>query len=390
MIESGTPRSRWRGRLRTAALAVVMLAVSAIVALLLAEGLVRLIAPQQLVLIRPDLWQPADSLGWVHRPNVATQINTGERTVWIYTDRDGLRVRQDGRHDAETRVLLLGDSFMEALQIPGEGTFASLLERELAQQLGRPVVVRNSGVGGWDPNQYLIRGRQMLATEKYALVVVSVFVGNDAVPQRIPYFPPRAPVERSHFRFPHSASRGELVSALALPLNDALEVRSHLFTLLKKQLSTLRMRLGLTVEYLPVEYRKSEAGAERWRVTADIAADIASAAQQHGARTIFMLVPERFQVYDDVFREYVRGFGIDESTVDVSQPSRRLYAAFGARGLDVIDVLDPFRAMATSGPRLFGTVDAHLSPAGHRALAQVVLPRAVQLLTAKAPTKATR
>jgi hypothetical protein len=134
--------------------------------LLLSELVVRLAAPQQLIQIRPELWRSVDSLGWMKRPDVTVQMNTGERTVTIHTDRDGNRVGAAGRTEAPTQVLLVGDSFMEALQVNHEQTVAHLWEEASSRQLGRPIAVRNSGVAGWGPNQYLVRARQMLQRER--------------------------------------------------------------------------------------------------------------------------------------------------------------------------------------------------------------------------------
>lgn len=358
-----------------------LVAASLAMAVLLAEVSVRILAPQQLILIRPDLWQPADTVGWAHRPDVSVRINTGERAVTVFTDHQGFRVGKDGPTKAATEVLLLGDSFMEALQVEHEETTAYLLERTLSRLLARPVGVRNAGVVGWDPNQYLLRARQLLEQNRFALVVVAIFVGNDAVSERVDYMRPRAPVRRAQFRFPRSLSRADVVDALFAPVNDGLEVRSHLYTLLKHQLSVLRMRLGLTAQYFPVEYLASEVNSPRWRVTADLSRDLAGLAAQHGAPTLFVLIPYHFQVYEQAFYEYVRGFGIAVETVDIDQPSRRLYQELAARGLEVIDALPSFRAAARAGTQLFGSVDTHLSPAGHAQLAELVGPRAARLLS---------
>ncbi len=129
MTEATTTRER--SRLRTFLLSSALAAGSLLVTLLFAELAIRLIAPQQLIQIRPDIWQPVDSIGWARRPNVSTTINTGERTVDIHTDRDGFRVGANGRTEAERQVLLLGDSFMEALQVQHEQSFAALLEERL-------------------------------------------------------------------------------------------------------------------------------------------------------------------------------------------------------------------------------------------------------------------
>ena len=138
------------------------------VALGLAELVVRWLAPQQLVLERPDVWQAIDSLGWAHRPGLNTTINTGERTVRLMTDRDGFRVGQAGRVAGKKRILLLGDSFVEAMQVEYEQSFAGLLEARLAQRFKYAVAVRNTGVAGWDPPQYLIQARRTLDRDRPA------------------------------------------------------------------------------------------------------------------------------------------------------------------------------------------------------------------------------
>lgn len=367
-------------RLRTRLLfGLVLLLVSGGLALVGAEVAVRLVAPQQLIQIRPDLWQPVDTLGWARRPDVAVEMNTGERTVLVASDRDGFRVGRAGRQEAGTQVLLVGDSFVEALQVEYEQTFGHLLESSLARSLGRPVVVRNAGIGGWNPNHYLLRTRELVERDSFALVVVAVFVGNDAIGDRVEYMPPRTPVERHRFRLPRALSGAEFRDALLAPVNDGLEVRSHLYILFKNQLSTMRMRLGLTADYLPHVYRKDEADAGRWRVTAELARDLAATASTRGVPTLFVLIPERFQVYDDEFRRYLAGFGVDSSLVDVDQPSRLLAAGLRSEGLRVIDALSAFRA-APAGDRLYGTVDQHLSPRGHQLLADLLAPEALSMV----------
>lgn len=338
----------------------------------LGEVVIRLVAPQQLIFFRPDLWQPADSVGYLRRPEVHLAMNTGERSVTVHTDRDGFRVGDSGRQTAEVNVLLLGDSFMEALQVEHEQTTAHLLQEALAEKTGRSVVVRNSGVGGWDPNHYLIQSRRLAERDSFALIVVAVFVGNDAVPWRTDRIAPREPVRVSRFRFPRSFAPTEFIQSFLAPVNDMLERRSHLFVLTKTQTARLRMRLGLTGVYFPVEYMRSEANAPRWGITAAILKELDSESRARGTPVLYVLVPEQFQVYNDTFEQYVRGFGIDSSAVDLDQPSRRLGEELRRVGLSVVDALPAFRVAAQASPRLFGRIDSHLSAAGHEILASAI------------------
>jgi lysophospholipase L1-like esterase len=356
-----------------------LLTASIVVALVVAEIALRVLSPQQLILLRPDLWQPADTVGWLRRPNVDAQVNTGERLVRFLTDHEGFRVGATGRRDG-IPVLLLGDSFMEALQVDHEQSLAGLLDRSLSDAAGSPVAVRNAAISGWAPTQYLARARTLLSREQYRLVITVLYVGNDARPERVDYIPPRPPAERHHFRIPKEASWDELVSAMFYPLNDLLEVRSHLFVLLRKQLETLRMRTGTSAQYFPPEFLTSEANAKRWTLTADVSREIEELARAHGAEALFVLVPSDFQVHPSNFFRQVRGFGLDAAAIDLDQPSRRLEEELSARGLRVVNVLSEFRHLDAAGQALYGSTDTHLSPEGHRALSRAVTPVAAPLL----------
>ena len=369
MTEPAPPR-----RLRAIAIGLVLAGVAVLLSLLLLEGAVRLLAPQQLVAGRPDVFMPRDSVGWQFRPGLSTTLNTGERTVTLLTDSAGLRVGGGGRSEGHTKLLLIGDSFLAALQVEEEQSLAGLLAAHLTDSLGAPVAVRNTGVPGWDPPQYLIRTRQMLAQEEFALVVVFVYVGNDVVPRRRDYIPPREPVPARPFRLPRAPTSGEVIDALFRPTNDALERHSHLFVLLKDRLRPLLMRVGLTAEYFPEEFLRSEAVSQRWDVTAQLLVDVVAAAHDRGVPTLLVLLPTPWQVAPKVFDEYVAGFGIDRAAVDHDQPHRLLGGRLTARGLQVIDPLDSLRARAASGDVLFVTIDRHFSPAGHAAVVRLIEP----------------
>jgi len=367
---------------RDALVKVVMLSVSLGVAFGLGELLVRLVAPQQLIVKRPDIWEPADTLGWTHRPNVNATINTGERTVRVLTDRDGFRVGVRGRVDGETRILLLGDSFMEALQVDYEQSLAGLLEARLTSRLGEPVAVRNAAVGGWDPPQYLMEARRELGRERFDLVVVSVFLGNDVVPRRIERYPPGTPADAPihRLRLPHRITYGEFVEAVLYPVNDFLKARSQLFTLLKNRTATLRMRFGLTHEYFPEELLRRETSSPRWAVTAQICRDIRDVAQAHHAPTVFVLIPASFQVDAAAFYKALKGFKLGPADVDLDQPERLLASAMRRYQLQVVDVLPAFRRAERSGSRLYGAVDPHLSLEGHKLLEGLLEPIVVASL----------
>jgi hypothetical protein len=310
---------------------------------------------------------------------VNSRLNTGEGEVRLITDQDGFRVGERGRSSGRP-VLLLGDSFMEALQVEHEQSFAGRIEATLTSTLGEPVAVRNAGVSGWSPGQYLARARTLLPREPYALVIVAVYVGNDVLSERLDYLPPRQPVASHQLRLPRRISKREILDAVLYPLNETLEVRSQLFVLIKGRLEVLRMKLGISPRYFPDAFLKSVSHDERWGVTAEVCADLAELARSHGAATLFVLIPTDYQVEPEQFNRYVRGFGIDTAAVALDQPSERMKEELTTRGLLVVDALPQLRQLNVAGQTLYGVVDEHLNADGHRALTDLVTPFAAELL----------
>lgn len=374
---AAAPRPR-RGRLILINLG--LLGISLVVGLGAAELAVRIAAPQQLIAFRPDIWRPADTVGYLRNANVRARINTGERTVSVFTDAEGFRVGAAGRRDAPLTVLLLGDSFMEALQVEYEESLAGRIEERLAARVGTAVAVREAGVAGWDPNHYLLRARQLLPHEPYGLMVVALYAGNDLIRERVERFPPRDAAERHRLGLPSALRWSAVVEAVLYPLNDALETRSHLFVLLKKRLRAVRMRMGLSPAYVPPGVRRAEAAGPLWDVTADACRDLAALAAARGVPAVFVLIPAPQLVDSAVLGEYVRAFRLDTLDVDFEQPHRLLPVALRSRGLTVVDALPALRQAAAAGTALYGRVDDHLTPEGHAALEAAIADSLVAAL----------
>lgn len=375
------PPAQRRWRLVLATLGV--LAAASLLGLTLAEGLVRVVAPQQLIEVRPDIWAPFDSVGWINRSNVRTSINTGERTVSVFTDEQGYRVDSGGPPVAQRTVLLVGDSFTQALQVEYRDSFGALLERELSDSLGNTVRVLNAGVDGWEPPQYAWRVRRVLAEQTPDAVVVALYLGNDLVTSPISQRPPRDPVRVAPFAFPRSLRPSAITTALLYPLNDRLERCSHLFVLLKRASDILLMRVGLTAVAFPTEILRSSAASPQWEVTADIAERISKESAQRGIPVIFALISSSYQADRQEFERFARGFDIDTAQVALDQPNQLLGNALRARQLTVIDPLPAFRERIDRGEVLFGRADRHFSPMGHRAFAEALRGELLRALSAR-------
>ena len=92
-------------------------------------------------------------------------------------------------------------------------------------------------------------------------------------------------------------------------MNDFLETRSQLFLLFKRRARTALMRAGLTAAYFPPHFRREEASAGHWGLTAEICREIVDVARERGTPTLVVLIPTSYQIDASIFQRYVRGFG---------------------------------------------------------------------------------
>lgn len=342
---------------------LAIVALSGLVGLLLSEALVRVAAPQQLIAYRSDLFVAADTLHHVHAPRLNTTMNTGERTVRFITDADGYRIGQTTPVTA-ARVLVLGDSFMEAMQVDYEQSIAGRLESAL------PAVVRNTGTVAYGPSQYAVIARRMLARESFGLIVVGVSLENDEEAQH--YVWPAAVPHIDHpLHWPDTLSFAGFVGAVGYPVNDWLEQRAHLFILARHTFQIALMRAHLSPLPLPVWYEKRRATDPAWDTTATILNEIATAARS--VPVVYVLLPSSFQVDTADFNRYVRGLHVHRESIDLDQPNREIGERLRRAGRTVIDPTPALRAAVTRGIRTHGRFDPHLSPDGHRIITDLIL-----------------
>lgn len=379
----GKPAGR---RLLLLSLSFGMIGVSLLVGLLLGEVVVRMVAPQQLIEFRSDIYRGADSLAWEHQPNVrGNRINTGEREIQFYTDEAGNRVAATGKVQADTKVLLIGDSFAQALQVDYAQTLGALLETRLPAKWGAPVYVRNTGVSGWAGNHYAIKMRRELARDTFQLAIVTVTLENDEEPGHI-VRDAKTPNIEHKFHVPTAWTFGGLVEAFAYPLNDALETRSHLFILGRHAFQQFLMKKGLSPLPMPVWYYRDSLQSMVWDSSSALLNEAAQAADAHGVPTLFVLLPSSFQVDSADFNRYVTGFGIDSSRIDLNQPNRLYQERLERFGRIVIDATPALRAANERGVRTHGRFDPHLSPEGHVLVEELIEAKALELLKANSVT----
>jgi hypothetical protein len=146
--------------------------------LIIAEVALRLIGYSY-----PEFYQPDQSRGYSLRPGFEGWYRK-EGGSYVRINSDGLRDREHTKTKpaATIRVAVIGDSYSEALQVPMEAAFWSIMEKRLqscAAVTGQAVEVINFGVSGYGTAQELVTLRKHVWAYSPDLVLLAVTTNND-------------------------------------------------------------------------------------------------------------------------------------------------------------------------------------------------------------------
>jgi len=308
----------------------------------------------------------------LHWPGLVTHLP--QFGVTVSFNSAGMR---DGEHAVAKphdvlRVLVLGDSFIEALQVPFEASFPSLLQRELSTRVPRRVEVINASVSGWgtdDELKYLTSyGRQWKAD----VIVVAMTLYNDVsdnLRERFHRMRDGALVERSD-------TRASFADYTLTQVKGYLATRFQIYQLLIRAKRTREMRAEAQQLHTHVGTLFDDARDERTvrglELTRLLLERLRTIADGDGSRVVVMLIPLGVQLTDTQFAEFARGSNGSPRRLEIDRPQREMKRVGERASVDVIDLLPGFRAWVASGrDGLYLARDGHWDRAGHDLAARI-------------------
>jgi hypothetical protein len=348
---------------------VLLLIVSSACALALAEVMLRVAYPQQL-----GVWYSLRSGMVIHPPGTRIHLANFGQTVEFNSV--GMRdiERSEPKPPGTLRVLVLGDSFVEALQVSLEQSFHRLLEHRLRSVTGRPIQVMSGAVSGWgtdDHLEYLSRDGVRFAPD---LVLVAMTLHNDVS-------------DNLEERFHTLADDGRLVrrpmaeiseaSFRLLKVKDYLASRSHLVQLARRYRHLTSVRMAgqqLDVHVVRLLQKDEPVSITRgWELTRRLVAGIRKEGDRVGAATAVVLIPLSLQVYPEMLRQWLTANGVSADRLALERPQERMREIGAASSVGTIDLLPTFRkAFKDNGQRLHLERDGHWNLEGHRLAAATV------------------
>lgn len=128
----------------------------------------------------PSFYELDPYRGRAHRPG-AHGWYAREGRADVHINADGMRDRERAvaKPAGTFRVALLGDSFVQAVQVDLDSTMGAVLERRLSGGMGRDIEVLNFGVASYGTAQEFLTLRHRVWKYAPDVVVLAVFTGND-------------------------------------------------------------------------------------------------------------------------------------------------------------------------------------------------------------------
>jgi hypothetical protein len=291
---------------------------------------------------------------------------------------------QGAKPPGTRRVIAIGDSFLVGL-VPRERNFIDIMERRIQSDLS--VEIYNMGINHTHPGQYL----SVLVKEglrwKPDVILIGFFVGND--------IKENAPANSFWYR---RSIRTITIPRRILALSSELTQRQNknvplgwafgdpgylddpnkefpTFTEMK-YLKKQRKHLELTLRWPRWETEK------KWRGTLQNLAGIHAVAEERGIPLLLVIMPDEFQVNENVKKKVFERFQLAPEDYDVESPQKRLKAFAKSRQIAVVDLLEPLRE-ADKLQRCYHLQDGHWNSRGNAVAAEAILPALRKLLEAQ-------
>lgn len=354
-----------------------------------------LLAPLELGLrlFDPDLtlgyavWSWHPDLGWSQTPGGHFEFVYEAGAPPVVVDFNSLGFR-DREHALEKpagirRVVVVGDSFSEAMQVGVEQTYWHRIEALLAEQTGTGWEVINLGVGDFGTAQ------ESIALEKIGfrfdpdVVVIQIFPLNDIINNSIELRGLSSP--NDPYRPWFIEQDGRLVDARPDPVRSWFRGRSSIYRLAEYAAMSSQFEMGEPAQqaraaelerrgyhgldpiwstYLEPEAQIPEI-ARAWRVTELLLERMVVESRERGAQVVVLVIPYVGTIAETwpLFRS-----GYPDHDLDARSPERRISALMDRLGVPTVVLRDAFEGR--DDPTDVFVADGHLNVIGHEIAAE--------------------
>lgn len=370
---------RWVKRL-------LLMAVSAAVALLIVEGALRVFMPTFSPLTFDLFYRGADGQLRL-QPLARRQHAHPEWNVAIQTNREGFRDSDEAPADGQPLILGLGDSLTFGWGVECHEAYLTRLETSLGGPRGGVRVIK-TGIPGTGTTDHLAMLRTLLAKHRRVdLVLAAFYVGNDfndvaeggarqfdvvdgLLVRRGETGEGPGPFTRGKNWLKRHSYAAQLAAQW---LWERERRRTEQTDVRDRPHSGLAQRDYWLQQYTLIHLRDPLPARLQQGVDGALAAlgEMRQLARERGARFVLLVIPRSIQIYDSDRERYAAAFGAAPEAWDMDRPQRILAEWARRNDVEAIDPLPAMRQAASQGaPRLYFFPDSHLTREGHRVIAE--------------------
>lgn len=347
---------------------------------------------------------------WEPDPQRGARLVANREGWWSQEEREFLipvRINSLGMNDIErtaekrkdtTRVLLLGDSFAEALHVPLESGFARVLERRLNEQKSGSFEVLNAGVSGYGTASEVMFYEGEGERLDPDAVLLAFYPGND--------IRNNSPVLEDAFR-PVYDEQGNLqrVEAIRASAPPPRLAALRLFRQLASRQPTIaNLMIGLgwlepttgrvhaEIEGVPVGYGMyrnpvSADWQDAWTRTEALLDRLRQRVESRGRKFAVVLVTARERIYPDTWSEVKAAHpAMAALEWDLDAPEKWMRGWCEDRKVACLTLTEAFEERATAASTLLHyRHDGHWTEDGHKLAAERTAEFVGQLHWAKSP-----
>lgn len=369
--------------------AAILVAWNAFLTVLLMELLLRAVGFSSLRLYRTD-----ELIGESLRPHVSG-VYREEGHAHVSINADGFRDRPHSlsKPPDTFRIAVLGDSFVEALQVDVDKTFWSLLAHKLdaCRPFGyRKIEVMSFGVSGIGTGPELLLLRHRVWRYDPDLILLAVTLRNDVLnnsktleqdPMR-PYFvldghgnlkPDDSFRDSSEYRRRSSALHewGRRLADYSRALQFVYWIETRV-----RNASHAPKDPSLDPENFIYDSRPDRTEEEAWKITERLLAEIQRETRTHGARLVVTLIPSDIQMHPDRRARLAELSRLRAPEIDY--PNKRFAAMARRLDLAMVDLTPGLKNYAAERRRmLYGFPGGrlgfgHWNEEGHAAASEIL------------------
>lgn len=349
---------------------ILLLIVSTVIVLAICELFVRILFPQ--INTHDAMFQFDETLGWEFIPNKkGTIVYEGGINLTVQVNEDGYRDVSFLSKNEDTKIMVLGDSFVSNISVEDDQVFTQVIESQLAN-----TSVYNLGVNGYGQVQEYLVLKEWYPKLQPDLIVVLIYLRNDFTDNmgKYPWLYPRP-----------TAVFDTDVPVQIIPPSTEYQTKeklpfyysSHLYRFVKKSLSNIKSKTvkGGNASYTPPEvytcqYPMTEESKEMYDTMERMILEMHQYGKDKNTPVVFALAPSMVQVEEDLWSQ-VTAY---DSSIHLQNdlPNATLSAFAKANNISIIDLMPALKKAHQSGVKMYNSQEQHWTKEGNKVVGDVL------------------